>query len=136
MTFLRYLVIQVFAYVVDMGSFLLVLHFGLTGPIVANVIAKLAAGSFALAAHRHYTFNDAKAGCPKRQAVRYFLLLAANVTIASGLLTVTLLWIPVPIIAKLLSDIVIVAFTYILSKYFIFNTHTNCQDDSEQDSKI
>jgi len=135
MTFLRYLVIQVLAYGIDMGSFLLALHIGLAGPIAANVMAKLAAGGFAFAAHRHFNFSVAGPGFIKRQAMRYFLLLAANVPIASALLTVILLWIPLPAIAKLLSDVVGVAFTYILSKYFIFNAHTRPADDSAPEAK-
>jgi len=135
MIFLRYLAIQVLAYGIDMGSFLLALHYGLAGPIAANVIAKLAAGGFAFAAHRHFTFSVGGAGFIKRQAVRYFLLLAANVPIASALLAVILLWIPVPAIAKFLSDIVGVAFTYILSKYFIFNACTSQPDGSVPDAK-
>lgn len=135
MTFLRYLAIQVLAYGIDMGSFLFALHFGLAGPIVANVVAKLAAGGFAFAAHRHFTFDVGGSGFIKRQAVRYFLLLAANVPIASGLLALTLLWIPVPVVAKLLSDVVGVVFTYVLSKHFIFNAHTSQPDGSVSDAK-
>lgn len=135
MIFLRYLAIQVLAYGIDMGTFLLALHFGLAGPIAANVIAKLAAGGFAFAAHRHFTFSVAGTGFIKRQGVRYFLLLAANVPIASALLAVILLWIPVPVIAKFLSDVVGVAFTYILSKYFIFNAHTSPPDSSVPGAK-
>jgi len=134
-TFLRYLAIQVLAYGIDMGSFLFALHFGLAGPIVANVVAKLAAGGFAFAAHRHFTFGVGGSGFIKRQGVRYFLLLAANVPIASGLLALTLLWIPVPVVAKFLSDVVGVVFTYVLSKHFIFNAQTSQPDGSVSDAK-
>lgn len=136
MTFLRYLAIQVLAYGIDMGAFLLALHFSLVGPIAANVIAKLAAGGFAFAAHRHFTFSVGGRGFIKRQAMRYFLLLAVNVPIASALLALILLWIPVPAVAKFLSDVVGVAFTYILSKYFIFNAHDSQPEGSVRDAKI
>ena len=136
MTFLRYLAIQLLAYGIDMGSFLLVLYFALAGPITANVIAKLAAGGFAFAAHRHFTFKVGGRGFIKRQALRYFLLLAVNVPIASALLALILLWIPVPVVAKFLSDVVGVAFTYILSKHFIFNAHTRLHDSPAPNAKI
>jgi putative flippase GtrA len=134
-TFLRYLAIQVLAYGIDMGSFLFALYFGLAGPIIANVVAKLAAGGFAFAAHRRFTFGVGGSGFLKRQAVRYFLLLAANVPIASGLLALTLLWLPAPVVAKFLSDVVGVVFTYILSKHFIFNAHTSQPVGSVSDAK-
>ena len=135
MTFVRYVAIQLLAYGVDMGLFLLVLHFGFLGPVAANVIAKLAAGFFAFAAHRHFTFAVAGDGLIKRQGIRYLLLLAANVPVASALLAVILIWIPVPAIAKFLSDIIGVLLTYFLSKHFIFNTNAGPSDRSVPDSK-
>lgn len=135
MTFLRYLAIQVLAYGIDMGSFLLALHFNLVGPISANVISKLAAGGFAFVAHRSFTFSAVSAGLVRRQAFRYFLLLAANVPIASAFLVVILLWLPMPALAKFLSDIVCVALSYGLSKYFIFNIDTSPPDSSMPSAK-
>lgn len=135
MTFVRYIAIQLLAYGLDMGSFLVVLYFGLAGPIIANVIAKLIAGCFAFIAHRHFTFSVAKAGIIKRQATLYFLLLAVNVPVASGLLALFLIWIPVPAFAKVVSDIVSLSFTYLLSKYFIFNAHDGSSDSSTSSAK-
>lgn len=136
MTFLRYLVIQVLAYGIDMGAFLFVLFVGWADPIVANVISKLAAGTFAFVAHRSFTFGVAGAGFAGRQAVRYFLVLAVNVPIASAILGLVLLWIPHPAIAKFLSDVVCVALSYVLSKRFIFNTQDTSSDSSVSSAKI
>ena len=135
MTFLRYLLIQVFAYGIDMGTFLFLLHFDLAGPIIANIGSKLAAGSFAFVAHRRYTFNVAGSGFAGRQVVRYFIVLAANVPVASAMLVFILIWVPLPVVAKFLSDIVMVALSYVLSKKFIFNTQTNPSSNSESGSK-
>lgn len=135
MTFLRYLVIQVLAYGIDMGSFLLVLHLGGAGPIVANVVSKLAAGCFAFVAHRSFTFGIAGRGFVGRQAVRYFLVLAANVPIASAILGLILIWVPFPVIAKFLSDIVAVALSFALSKHFIFNAQTTSPKSSVSGAK-
>ena len=130
MTFLRYLTIQVLAYGIDMGSFLFALHFELLGPIAANVVAKLAAGGFAFVAHRSFTFDVAGADLIARQALRYFLILAANIPIASAILALILQWIPTPAIAKFLSDVICVAISYGLSKYFIFNAVAKSSDGS------
>jgi putative flippase GtrA len=121
MIFLRYVAIQLLAYGIDMGTFLLMLHVDLAGPIVANIIAKLAAGIFAFFAHRHFTFEAAAPELVKTQAIRYFILLAVNVPVSSGILAAIMLWLPVPAIAKFLADILCVGLSYGLSKYFIFN---------------
>jgi putative flippase GtrA len=136
MTFLRYLLIQVFAYGIDMGTFLFLLHFDLAGPIFANIGSKLAAGSFAFVAHRRYTFNVTESGFGGRQAVRYFIVLVTNVPVASAMLVFILIWVPLPVVAKFLSDIVMVALSYVLSKKFIFNLQSNPSSNSESVSKI
>lgn len=130
MTFLRYLLIQVFAYGIDMGTFLFLLHFDLAGPIIANIGSKLAAGCFAFVAHRRYTFSVAESGFAGRQAVRYFIVLATNVPVASAMLVFILIWVPLPVVAKFLSDIVMVALSYVLSKKFIFNLQANPSSNS------
>ena len=120
MTFVRYVAIQLLAYGIDMGLFLVVLKSDLFGPIVANVIAKLAAGFFAFVVHRNFTFYVKGRSGIKGQAVRYFLLLALNVPVASLVFALLLVWIPEPVVAKFIADIVCVALTYGLSKRFIF----------------
>ncbi|WP_018294053.1 GtrA family protein [Mariprofundus ferrooxydans] len=130
MIFLRYLVTQLLAYGADMGVFLLILHFGWAGPIVANVISKLAAGCFAFVVHRSFTFGVAGDGFVGKQAIRYFILLAANVPIASMILATFLLWMSQPVAAKLLSDVVMVAVSYALSKHFIFKTKPDLLNSS------
>lgn len=120
MTFVRYVAIQLLAYGIDMGLFLIVLQAGLCGPILANVLAKLAAGIFAFVAHRSFTFRVGENPAIRRQAIRYFLLLALNVPVASAILAFLLLWVAEPVAAKFIADVVCVALTYGLSKYFIF----------------
>lgn len=120
MTFVRYVVIQVLAYGIDMGLFLIVLQSGLAGPIMANVLAKLIAGIFAFVTHRSFTFRVGESHPIKQQAIRYFLLLAFNVPAASAILVLLLVWIESPVVAKFIADIICVALTYGLSKHFIF----------------
>jgi putative flippase GtrA len=100
-------------------------QFDLAGPIIANIFSKLAAGCFAFVMHRSYTFNRASSGSAKKQAVRYFIVLAANVPVASAMLVFILIWVHPPVVAKFLSDTVMVALSYVLGKKFIFNMRTN-----------
>jgi putative flippase GtrA len=130
MTFIRYLLIQVLAYGIDMGAFIFFIQFNLAGPIIANIFSKIAAGCFAFVLHRSYTFNVASSGFAGKQAVRYFIVLAANVPVASAMLVFILIWVPLPVAAKFLSDTVMVALSYFLSKKFIFNIQANPSNKS------
>lgn len=120
MTFIRYVGIQLLAYMVDMGGFLIILKVGFLGPIAANVIGKVVAGIFAFIAHRRFTFCTNDVADRYHQAVRYFLLLLFNAPLSSGLLALVLIWCDRPVIAKVVADVVIVALTYWLSKSFVF----------------
>lgn len=120
MTFARYVAIQLLAYGIDMGLFLIVLYSGLSGPIVANVLAKIVAGIFAFVAHRSFTFRVSGNPAIRQQAIRYFVLLAVNIPVASAILALLFIWISEPVIAKFIADVVCVALTYSLSKHFIF----------------
>lgn len=127
MTFVRYVAIQLLAYGIDMGVFLIVFKSGLTGPIEANALAKLAAGTFAFTAHRNFTFRVGERSSIRHQATRYFLLLILNIPIASIILALLLAWITQPVAAKFIADIVCVALTYGLSKRFVFTGQQRCK---------
>ena len=119
-TFVRYGLVQLFAYAIDMGGFLLLLNAGLLGPLWANVLAKLAAGVFAFIAHRHFTFQAGDRADASRQALRYFTLLALNIPLSSALLALLLTWTSHATLAKFTADVLIVAVTYWLSKSLVF----------------
>lgn len=119
MTFARYVAVQLAAYALDMGMFLVLLHGGIAGPVPANVAAKIAAGAFAFFAHRAFTFRlggTARAG----EATRYAILLALNVPLASALLAALLHVVPHPVAAKFLADVVCVGLTFLLTRRAVF----------------
>lgn len=120
MSFMIYVGIQVLAYVVDMGGFLVVLKAGLVGPIAANVISKIGAGAFAFVAHRNLTFGTNARQDRNHQAVRYAILLLLNVPLTSALLAVILTVIDNPVYGKFSADVIGVGLTYWLSKHFVF----------------
>lgn len=126
MKFIRYIVVQGIAYGLDMGVFLLTLIFFGAGPIVANVFSKIVAGCFAFLAHRSFTFGVAQDGRNPRQALMYFLLLALNVPFSSAMLSVLLLNVSHPILAKFIADVIGVAITYWISKIFVFPRRSKC----------
>ena len=120
MTFIRYIVIQLLAYAIDMGMFLVFFYLGFLGPVVANVLSKIAAGCFAFLAHRKFTFRLENNAHDRNQAIRYFLLLALNVPISAAVLGLLLLIVEHPVMAKILSDVIIVVFNFWLSKTWVF----------------
>ena len=120
MKFVRYVGVQVAAYAIDMGGFLVALYgLGVT-PLPANVFGKLLAGAFAFFAHRSFTFRVVGQSNPAKQAVRYVALLAFNLPLSSVVLAGMLHLVPQPMPAKFLSDVICVAITYWLSKRFVF----------------
>lgn len=124
MIFVRYTVVQVAAYCIDMGGFLLLWKMFDAGPIMANLGGKIAAGSFAFVAHRHVTFRSAGSGSMVGQGVRYLALLLLNIPLSSGVLAVVLMVVSNAIIGKLISDVICVAFTYWVSKSHVFTRRT------------
>ena len=117
--FSRYVGVQVLAYGIDMGSFLLFVALGM-GPVLANVPAKLAAGTFAFLAHRRVTFGVHGRGGAGSQLLRYALLLALNVPLSSGLLALLLPWIGPAALAKFIADAICVLLTFFASRHFVF----------------
>ena len=118
-TFARYLGVQVLAYAIDMGGFLAVVALG-AGPLFANVLAKLAAGGFAFLAHRHLTFGLRGQPGAAGQLLRYAVLLALNVPLATGILALLLPWFSSAALARFLADVVCVGLTFFLSSRLVF----------------
>lgn len=120
MRFARYLLVQVLAYGLDMGGFMLLfMHFGVR-PVMANVVGKVLAGLFAFVAHRSFTFGVQGVDGAGRQGVRYFMLLALNIPLSALVLAALLKVIPMAVVAKFSADVICVCLTYWLCKKFVF----------------
>jgi putative flippase GtrA len=116
-----YVLVQLLAYGIDVGLFSVV-HFGFHFDAwSANIIAKVAAGCFALFTHRSFTFQGASSQPLLTQAVKYFALLLANSIAASFLLYILLLGLPNAIVAaKIVSDVILLAVSFLASKTLVF----------------
>lgn len=117
-SFVRYVGVQVVAYAIDIGGFLVFSLF--VGPIVANVLSKVSAGIFAFLAHRRVTFEVSGHSDGRVQLVKYALLLSLNVPVSSGLLVLLLKWVSPPVFAKVVSDVFCVWLTFLASRYVVF----------------
>jgi len=121
MTFFRYLLIQVVAYGIDMGIFVTAIEAEMFTPFGANILGKLAAGTFAFVAHRHFTFRSGSQQPQHQQAIRYVMLLAMNVPLSSAALWMTLAVMKSTVLAKVLADAICVAITFWTSKTYVFS---------------
>ena len=117
--FSRYVAVQLAAYVVDMGGFLLLTTAGID-PLMANVASKLAAGAFAFIAHRRFTFSIGSQGDGVSQLVKFSLLLLLNIPVSTLLLALFLPWISPPGLAKFIADVACVGLTFLAARYFVF----------------
>jgi len=129
MTFFRYIIIQCFAYVMDMASFLWILRFFAADPLVANVVGKLAGGMFAFIAHRNITFQSNHKIDKGAQARRFFMLCLLNIPLSSALFALLLTFIPYTVFAKFLADVSCVFFNYWINKSVVFIAHHSKSQD-------
>lgn len=120
MQFVRYVLVQVITYGVDMGGFILLFSCFGVGPLLANMVSKVLSGFLAFVVHRSFTFGVAEAGIKVQQAVRYFALLTLNIPLSAQVLGIMLWVIPMAVAAKLVADMICVFLTYWLSKRFVF----------------
>ena len=126
MTFLRYSLIQIVAYGIDLGSFLAFYKTGFAGPIWSNIGSKVAAGAFAFFAHRIFTFAVRHRTALGQQLVRYFAALSLNVPLSSIILAGLLNWLPNATLAKVLADILCVGISFSVAKFFVFRHGRDC----------
>jgi putative flippase GtrA len=122
MVIVPYVLVQLIAYVVEMACFSLAFSSIGFDVVIANLISKIFAGFFAFIAHRKFTFSEAENSNLVFQAIKYFILLSLNIPASSIFISLFVLLIPNPFIAKFLSDLICVAVTFFVSKKIIFTS--------------
>lgn len=120
--FMRYQLVGVVTYGVDISAFLVLLMILDIDLLLANMISKVLAGLFAFFAHRMFTFGVVTSTGRGRQVIFYFSLLALNVPLSALILSAVLWVIPVEVVAKVLSDVILVLISYFQLKFIVFKT--------------
>jgi putative flippase GtrA len=120
LTLLRYLLVQIVAYGLDLGTFQALIASGVSGPLLANLAGKVPAGIFAFLAHRHFTFRVRDAAGVHREAIKYFILLLINAPLSSLILAGLLRVMTHVTLAKILADVLSVGLTFMLTKHLVF----------------
>jgi putative flippase GtrA len=115
-----YVIVQLLAYGLDVGTFVLLVERFAVAPLWANICAKAVAGCFAFFTHRHVTFDAAAGGRLSDQALRYVLLLIANSVASSAMLALFMRVVPSPVMAKIIADVILIAVSFGLSKSVVF----------------
>lgn len=115
-----YIAVQLAAYGLDIGTFVLLVDVFAIGPLWANICAKAVAGGFAFFSHRHVTFQSAASESVSGQGLRYSILLIANSMASSAMLALFMRVMPSPALAKVVADIILIAASFRLSKAVVF----------------
>ena len=118
--FLRYFMVQLLAYVSDLGGFFFALYLISFNPISANVLGKLIACAVAFVAHRNLTFRVNHKENKKKQAFRYVALCMFNIPLSSIVLMAILSALPHVGLAKIIADAFCFILNYWLNKVFVF----------------
>ncbi|MFQ5356542.1 MAG: GtrA family protein [Mariprofundaceae bacterium] len=125
--FLRYNLVQIGAYGIELSTFFGMLWIWPGYLLTANVCAKAGAGCFAFLLHKYFTFkrnNKQKTGS---EAGRYIIVLAGNMLVGSLLLVLLVEIIP-EWMSKLVSDVISVGITFLLTHYLVFSAPKNDED--------
>lgn len=122
---IRYLVVGVVVYLVDLCSYLILLYLFGIGISFANWSGKTLGGVVGFFAHRSFTFR-AQTGDTTKQAIRYFIILILYAPFSSLVLKIILFFLSNAVVAKFLSDGFCIVLSYIFSKFLIFKKeHSN-----------
>jgi putative flippase GtrA len=130
-TAIRYVLVAILAYLVDIGVFALLFHAGLASISVANVIAKVATAVFGFFGHRYVTFQLSGSRGMAKEAIKYFTLAALYAPLTTALLLLLVPVFPTTTIAKIVADTIGVVASFTISKAFIFQKRSDNPDLSK-----
>lgn len=122
--FLRYNLVQIAAYGIELSTFFAMLWIWPSYLVMANVSAKAAAGCFAFFLHKYFTFKSNSKHNIGGEAGRYVLILIGNIFLGSFLLVMFVDVMP-EWGGKLLSDIISVGMTFLLTHHLVFTVPKN-----------
>lgn len=116
---IRYVIIAILAYIVDLGGFWGLIKLG-NDPIVSNLIVKITAAIFGFTMHRRYTYKITGNDGIAMHAFKYFGLASIYTPMSTLVLYILLNYIASPIFSKITSDILLFFITYIITTHVVF----------------
>lgn len=115
----RYLIVAVLAYLIDMGGYILLIKFDFN-PLVANVLVKILAAIFGFFAHRIFTYQITGSHNIGPHSIRYFGLALMYTPVATVILFLALKFIPNLVLAKFICDVLLFFAVYWVTSKFTF----------------
>lgn len=122
--FLRYNLVQISAYVLDIGTFLVLIFLLPSQLVFSNISGKIVAGIYAFYFHKHFTFKSTGKGRVRGELFRFTVLLGLN-SLLSTLLLLVLAPYFVEGVAKVIADIICVGLSFFLANKLVFKAVSN-----------
>lgn len=120
----RYVIVGGGTYVADFLVYLLVISLSPALYLQGNVAGRLAGALLGFVLHKRWTFGGQHVRSTATQALSYSLLLLFNIGFSSALLVSLQTLLPDlgPVVARIITDVVVIGFTFVCSRY-IFRRH-------------
>lgn len=118
-TFIRYLLVQGFGYLADIGFFTLFYMLGI--PILtSNALGKVIASVFCFASNRSFTFADRERQPWVNEALRYAAMQIGYVLVSSCVLLAMVRFLGESIIVKFMCDCSLIVLSFAVARKFVF----------------
>ena len=117
-TYFRYLLVALAAYFIDFVGFIIILYLFEISPVIANIVIKVFASLTGYFLHKKFTYKLSK--MHMTGSFLWFGSAFIYTPLSSILLSILLLYIQNPIIAKFISDILMYFLSYIYNTKIIF----------------
>lgn len=117
-TYFRYLLVALAAYFVDFVGFIIILYLFETSPVIANIVVKVFASLTGYFLHKKFTYK--LSNMHMTGSFLWFGSAFIYTPLSTILLSILLLYIQNPIIAKFISDILMYFLSYIYNTKIIF----------------
>lgn len=112
---------QALGYLIDMGTFYVLVAALTLHPILANILAKVCSAVFAYYYHSRVSFAGKKKRSAMTSTFAYILMLGTNVVLTSSLIKLLALITPDHVIlTKFVADVIGVVFTFFFMKKLVF----------------
>ena len=115
---MRYVLVQVAAYLVEFSTFLFAKEVG-ASLVISNCLAKAFAAIFAFFLHKNFTFQRKEKEEMLGEIFRYTAMLFVNMALGSMILLVLSQFVE-DWLAKILSDIFCVGISFLLVRHVVF----------------
>lgn len=128
----RYVIVGGATYVTDFLVYLLVVTLSPALYLQGNAAGRIAGALLGFILHKHWTFGGQHVRSTLSQALSYTLLLLFNIGFSSVLLMSLQTFLPGlgPLLARIVTDVVVIGFTFVCSRY-IFRKRTTASQFEE-----